>query len=108
VPLAELAAAVSDDVDAVVVRTVSHQAVSAPPWEGLAPWLHADMHPANNVRVDGNLADTCAGDDAAQGVIDFGELCAGDPATDIASAWMPLPAGARPRFLEAYVASGAR
>jgi aminoglycoside phosphotransferase (APT) family kinase protein len=39
------------------------------------------MHQANIVTVDGNLA----------GVIDFGELCAGDPATDIALAWMLRP-----------------
>ncbi|MGH3379581.1 MAG: phosphotransferase [Actinoallomurus sp.] len=54
-------------------------------------WLHGDLHPAN-VVADGTLA----------GVVDFGELCAGDPATDLAAAWVLLPAGAAPRFLSAY------
>jgi aminoglycoside phosphotransferase (APT) family kinase protein len=36
------------------------------------------------------------------GVIDFGELCAGDPATDLAAAWLLLPAGMASRFFDAY------
>jgi aminoglycoside phosphotransferase (APT) family kinase protein len=35
-------------------------------------------------------------------VIGFGELCAGDPATDLAAAWLLLPAGAASRFFDAY------
>ncbi len=55
-------------------------------------WLHGDPHPANVVVADGTLA----------GVLDFGELCAGDPATDLAAAWLLLPPGAAPRFFGAY------
>lgn len=36
------------------------------------------------------------------GVIDFGELCAGDPATDLSAAWLLLPAGTAPRFFGPY------
>jgi hypothetical protein len=36
------------------------------------------------------------------GVIDFGEMCAGDPATDLSAAWILLPAGAAKRFFDAY------
>ncbi|MFD1531982.1 phosphotransferase [Pseudonocardia aurantiaca] len=36
------------------------------------------------------------------GVIDFGEMCAGDPATDLSAAWILLPAGAASRFFDAY------
>jgi aminoglycoside phosphotransferase (APT) family kinase protein len=41
--------------------------------------------------VDGTLA----------AVIDFGDLCAGDPATDIAGAWMLLPGSAFATFRSA-------
>ena len=59
---------------------------------GAPVWLHGDLHPANVVVSDGTLS----------GVIDFGEMCAGDPATDLAAAWVLLPAGAASRFFAAY------
>ncbi|MFJ5611914.1 aminoglycoside phosphotransferase family protein [Streptomyces sp. NPDC093221] len=73
-------------------RRVWADAVAAP--ESTAPptWLHGDLHPANVVVTDGTLA----------GVIDFGELCAGDAANDLGAAWLLLPAGAAPRFFAAY------
>ncbi|MFH8613293.1 aminoglycoside phosphotransferase family protein [Streptomyces sp. NPDC018029] len=77
---------------APALRTVWEDAVTAPPWQGTPVWLHSDLHPANVVVTDGTLS----------GVIDFGELCAGDPATDLAAAWLLLPNGAAPRFFEAY------
>jgi len=73
-------------------REVWTRAVAAPAWQGEPRWLHGDLHPANVVVRDGTLA----------GVIDFGELCAGDPATDLSAAWILLPAGAASRFLDAY------
>jgi aminoglycoside phosphotransferase (APT) family kinase protein len=36
------------------------------------------------------------------GVIDFGDLCAGDPACDLAAAWVLLPDDATDRFHAAY------
>jgi hypothetical protein len=51
-------------------RHVWAQAVAAPAWEDAPVWLHGDLHPANVIVSDGTLS----------GVIDFGELCAGDPA----------------------------
>ncbi|MFD1146319.1 phosphotransferase [Saccharothrix hoggarensis] len=77
------------------VRQVWRDAVAAPRWGGPPVWLHGDLHPANVVVSDGALA----------GVIDFGELCAGDPATDLAAAWLLLPAGADARFFDAYGAA---
>ena len=73
-------------------RRVWEDAVAAPPWEGPPVWLHGDLHPANVVVSGGTLA----------GVLDFGELCAGDPATDLAAAWVLLPAGTASRFFDAY------
>lgn len=73
-------------------RRIWEQAVSAPAWQDAPVWLHGDLHPANVVVRDGTLS----------GVIDFGELCAGDPATDLAAAWVLLPAGTASRFFDAY------
>jgi aminoglycoside phosphotransferase (APT) family kinase protein len=55
-------------------------------------WLHGDAHPANLLVVDGTVG----------AVIDFGDVCAGDPATDLAAAWMLLPSAAMPAFFGAY------
>lgn len=76
------------------MRAVWADAIAAPAWDGPPVWLHGDLHPANVVVADGTLA----------GVIDFGEVCAGDPATDLAAAWILLPAGAADRFFERYPA----
>lgn len=58
------------------------------PWTGPPLWLHGDLHPSNMLAVDGRLT----------AVIDFGDLCAGDPATDLAMAWMMFDAAGRARF----------
>ena len=44
-------------------------------------WLHGDLHPANILTADGNFC----------GVVDFGDVCAGDPALDLAACWILLP-----------------
>ncbi|WP_433655247.1 aminoglycoside phosphotransferase family protein [Nocardia sp. CA-128927] len=87
----KLQSAVASDVVADVQR-VWEAALSAPVWAGPPVWLHGDLHPANVVVSDGTLA----------GVIDFGELCAGDPANDLAAAWLLLPAGGAARFFDTY------
>src|SRR5690242_16579844 len=74
------------------VRELWADAVAAPAWDGPPLILHTDLHPANVVVADGRLA----------GVIDFGDLGSGDPAIDIAAAWVLLPDGAAKRFFEAY------
>ncbi len=73
-------------------RAVWHDAVAAPAWDGPAVWVHGDLHPANVVVSDGTLC----------GIVDFGELFAGDPAADLAAAWVLLPAGTADRFFAAY------
>jgi hypothetical protein len=40
-------------------------------------------------------------------VVDFGDLCAGDPAYDLAAAWILLPDGAAGQFHAAYRADAA-
>lgn len=73
-------------------RRVWEDAVAAPHWQGPPVWVHGDLHPANVVVSGGTLA----------GVLDFGDLCAGDPATDLAAAWALLPAGTASRLFDAY------
>ena len=74
------------------VRAVWEDAVAAPEWQGPPVWVHGDLHPANVVVSDGTLS----------GVIDFGSLFAGDPAWDLAAAWVLLPAGVASRFFDMY------
>lgn len=73
--------------------------VAAPPWPGPNVWVHGDPHPGNLlVRLDD------AGDELAA-VLDFGDLCAGDPACDLAAAWLCFDATGRAAFTSAYEAS---
>jgi aminoglycoside phosphotransferase (APT) family kinase protein len=58
------------------------------PWGGPAVWLHGDLHPSNILTQSGRLA----------AVIDFGDLAAGDPATDLAIAWLLFDRVGRERF----------
>ncbi|MFR9769096.1 aminoglycoside phosphotransferase family protein [Nocardia sp. SC052] len=81
--------------DPDAVRAVWEDAVAAPDWDGPALWLHGDLHPANVLTADGAIC----------GVIDFGDLFAGDPAFDLAAAWILLPDGATDRFHDAYQSS---
>jgi len=61
---------------------------AVPAWTGPALWLHGDLHPANLVTGGGRLA----------AVVDFGDLTAGDPATDLAAAWLVFDGAGRRAF----------
>ena len=78
--------------DPDAVRAVWEDAAAAPEWQGPSLWLHGDLHPANILTANGTFC----------GVIDFGDLYAGDPACDLACAWILLPDGALDRFHQAY------
>jgi aminoglycoside phosphotransferase (APT) family kinase protein len=78
--------------DAADVRAVWDDAVAAPAWDGPPLWVHGDLHPANVIVTDGTLT----------GVVDFGDLFAGDPAVDLAAAWVLLSAGMAAHFFAAY------
>lgn len=81
--------------DPDAVREVWDDALAAPDWTGPALWLHADLHPANLLTRDGNFC----------GVVDFGAMCAGDPACDLAACWILLPDGLIERFYRSYSAA---
>ncbi|MET4061583.1 aminoglycoside phosphotransferase (APT) family kinase protein [Arthrobacter sp. UYP6] len=71
------------------VRELWDASLKLPPWPGPALWLHGDLHPANLVGT---------ADGALQAVIDFGDLTAGDPATDLAAAWLVFDQNGRSAF----------
>lgn len=70
------------------VHRAWQRALGAAAFEGPPRWLHGDLH-GLNVLVSRRRI---------RGVIDFGDLCAGDPATDLASAWLLLDRPARQRL----------
>lgn len=58
-------------------------------------WIHGDLHPGNVIVSDGNLT----------ALIDFGDVTGGDPAYDLAVAWLLFDASGRARF---RIATGGR
>ena len=56
-------------------------------------WLHGDPHPNNVLQIDGKIS----------GLIDWGDICGGDPASDLSCIWMLLgDAADRSAALAAY------
>lgn len=63
-------------------------AVNAAVWPGPPVWVHGDVHPGN-VVLEG---------DRIVALIDFGDLSSGDPACDLAAAWLMFTPVGRARF----------
>jgi aminoglycoside phosphotransferase (APT) family kinase protein len=74
-------------IDAKVAAEVWRQAVESR-WSGLPVWVHGDIAAPNLLVRNGRLS----------GVIDFGQLGAGDPACDLAIAWTFLAGDSRRAF----------
>ncbi len=70
--------------------------VDVPAWDGPAVWLHGDLHPANLVLAPGGHR--------LGAVVDFGDMTSGDPATDLATAWITFDAVGRRVFRDAMTA----
>jgi aminoglycoside phosphotransferase (APT) family kinase protein len=64
---------------------------STPQWSKAPLWLHGDLHPSNMLTHEGRLS----------AIIDFGDITSGDPATDLAVAWMMFEARDREVFRRA-------
>jgi aminoglycoside phosphotransferase (APT) family kinase protein len=98
VPLVTRAADVEARLDsgsiarAEELRTVWHQALTAPVHSGAPVWLHGDPHPLNLLTEHRRLT----------AVIDFGDVTRGDPATDLATAWLTFDDAGRAAFVTAY------
>lgn len=87
--LAELARAGEPDL-AEALRARWAVWSQAPDFDGVDSWVHGDLHPHNLVLGDdGRLA----------GVLDWGDLTAGDPACDLATAWLTFDQVGRAAFI---------
>ena len=75
--------------DRAALLELWERVLSAHPWSGPPLWIHGDLHPGNLLVSQGRLS----------AVIDFGDLAAGDPATDLSVMWMLLPPSTRSTFL---------
>lgn len=82
---------VRHEVDAPAAAAIFDAAARLPAWHAPPVWIHADLHPANVIVADGRL----------RAVVDYGDLAAGDPAVDLAIAWMLWPRAGRTRFRNA-------
>lgn len=90
VPLAERAETVSEriatlgdvlgplDISVETVGDLWTELVDAPAWGAESLWVHGDLHPLNLLVRGAKLS----------AIIDFGDITAGDPATDLSIAWM--------------------
>jgi aminoglycoside phosphotransferase (APT) family kinase protein len=95
IPLDARDALLREHLTAIVGR-VDHPAIietwerlrATTPWTSAAVRIHGDLHPGNLLVRDGRLS----------GILDFGDVTAGDPATDLAVAWMLLRGSARSTF----------
>ncbi|MCP2636635.1 aminoglycoside phosphotransferase family protein [Microbacterium sp. HD4P20] len=106
-PLATRDAAVTQRIDALAdigtldpasasaLRSIWRAGVSTPEWGRPPVWIHGDLHPGNIVAHEGALA----------GIIDFGDVTAGDPAYDLAIAWLAFDQAGRARFVAATSAA---
>lgn len=103
VPLADRADTVRDRIDALRAaggltpptlaraEDVWSRGVDAPPWSSDPVWIHGDLHPGNLI-AEGH---------ALRGIIDFGDVTGGDPAYDLAVAWLAFGASGRAAFIGA-------
>ena len=79
-------------VDASVLDDLWIEACDSETHSGPPMWLHGDLHPNNLIVRDGRLA----------GVIDFTDLTAGDPASDLMAGWTTFGPEAREVFFDSY------
>lgn len=91
-PTVERIDRLADIIDPGAARRRWEQACAAPEHGGPPMWIHGDLHPNNLLVSRGRIT----------AVVDFGDLTGGDPATDLAVAWMLFPSDLRPLFVDAY------
>lgn len=102
VPLADRAGAVHERLalldDALPrplverLRAALASGLAAAERDGAPLWIHGDPHPLNMLCRDGALV----------ALIDFGDVTAGDPATDLAAGWLCFTAVGRSAFIDRY------
>lgn len=85
---------VLDQATIAAAVEVWERCVAAPRSE-TATWLHGDLHPANVI------VDDLASADPTVSVVDFGDMCIGDPAGDLLVGWQLFDVTARRAFRDA-------
>jgi aminoglycoside phosphotransferase (APT) family kinase protein len=87
-----------DDAALAVIEAALADGLDAELHPGPPVWVHGDPHPANTVvsAATGTLV----------ALLDFGDLSAGDPATDLAAAWFGFGPDGRARLIERLDADG--
>ena len=88
VPLVARDAVARARIHDAVLLEAWERGLAAAPYDGPPLWLHGDLHPGNAIIDDGRLA----------AIIDFGDVCSGDPASDLAAAWLFFGPDGRQRF----------
>ncbi|WP_158866463.1 aminoglycoside phosphotransferase family protein [Leifsonia sp. AG29] len=82
----------SERMQVAALDSAWRDALAAPEWDGPPILIHGDLHPGNLLLDEnGGLA----------AVLDFGDVTSGDPATDVATAWLTFDGDAREAFREA-------
>jgi aminoglycoside phosphotransferase (APT) family kinase protein len=89
-------AILGDKIDGAVALSVWNSAL-ATSWNELPVWVHGDVALGNLLLRDGRLA----------AAIDFGQVCIGDPACDLAIAWTFFDAKHRCRFRDQLLVDSA-
>jgi aminoglycoside phosphotransferase (APT) family kinase protein len=86
VPLQNRAASVEERFRRLTERNILIASPIRATWESAlqakkdayATWIHGDLHPRNVLIHEGTIT----------GIIDWGDICSGDRATDLAAVWM--------------------
>lgn len=73
-------------------QEIFREGADAPLHQGPPLWLHGDPHPHNVVVGPGD------GPASLAAVVDFGDITAGDPASDLAASWLHFTAAGREAF----------
>jgi len=89
-------ARVAEGIDRVAAISLWDELVDTPEWGEEPLWIHGDLHPLNMLVHGGRLS----------AIIDWGDIAAGDPATDLAVAWMLFETDERNRFRQSLEVSG--
>lgn len=74
------------------VSTRFYSAMDGLGFQGPAVWVHGDLHAANILVDNGEIS----------AVIDWGDICGGDPACDVSVAYSLFTGGARRAFMDEY------
>lgn len=80
----------SENLDAI--ESLWESGLDAAAWDHAPVWVHGDLHPGNLIAGNGEL----------RAIIDFGDVTAGDPAYDLAVAWLAFDESGRRRFIAGF------